>query len=189
MARRRRRHRKVGSLITMKRMNGLGKLSSPSSFMGAAVPPLVGGLVAALTAVGVRWFAKPGSSPLQAKLYKFAPFVGLATGGAASLAMYMLGGAPAALSSGIGAAAASGGLIGYDMLLKKQGGAAVQAALAGLGAIVPEYGTRGLGAIVMEPQNTRTFSSGTRGLGAVYGETVNLGNVNPSAFGTPGFKV
>lgn len=186
----RRRNRKFGSLITTKRMNGLGKIHLPGSFMGAALPPLVGGLVAAATAVGVRWFAKPAASAMQAKLYKFAPYVGLATGGAASLALYMLGGAPAALSGGVGALTVSGGIIGYDMLIKKQGGAAVQA-LIGLGAIVPEYGTRGLGAIVMEPQTTRTFSSGggTRGLGAVYGETVNLGNVNPSAFGTPGFKV
>jgi hypothetical protein len=61
---------------------------------------------------------------------------------------------------------------------------------AGLRAVVPEYSMRGLGrggmgAIVMESQASRGNGAGPLGS---YGETVNLGAINPGAFGTPGFR-
>ena len=38
----------------------------------------------------------------------------------------------------------------------------------------------------MEPQASRGYGAGPLGS---YGETVNLGNINTTAFGTPGFSL
>jgi hypothetical protein len=62
---------------------------------------------------------------------------------------------------------------------------------AGLRAVVPEYAMRGipsgggLGKIVMEPAASRGYGA-PAGLRS-YGENINLGAINTSVFGTPGF--
>jgi len=155
--------------------------------MGSALPALVGGLVAAGAALGVRWFARPEASALQANLFKYAPWVGLGAGLASAFALHQMGGKAAGFASAAGAAGGAGAIFGYDLL--SQHLATQMATTSGLGAIVPEYGNgvrglgKGTGAIVFEPSAQRGY--GMSG----YGETVNLGNINPKAFGTPGFNV
>ena len=183
MARRRRNRRGLGSIITTKRLFGLGRLDRPGTVMGSVVPVLVGAVMAAGTALGVRYFVQPSAGSLQANLFKHAPWVGLLAGGAGAFAFNMLAGKPAAFATAGGAAAGALSIFGYDMLSMRAAAGATPST-AGLGAIVPEFsGTRGLGAIVMENAKSRGY--GMSG----YGETVQLGNINASAFGTPGFHV
>ena len=176
----------VGSVITMRRLRGLGNLKQPASFAGAALPPLLGAALAGLTILGARYFAKPSEGATPAAIFKFAPALGLGVGVLGSLALYWLGGAPAALSSGTAAAAVSGLAFATDMHLKSSPGeyalgigGAGPAATAGLGVIVPErLGTRG---IMMESAASRDPVN-RYGVGS-YGETVQLRGISPSAFG------
>jgi hypothetical protein len=177
----------VGSVITIRRMRGLGNLKQPSSFAGAALPPLLGAALAGLTILGARYFAKPSEGPTPTAIFKFAPAIGFGVGALGSLALYWLGGAPAALSAGTAAAAVSGLAFATDMHLKSSpgeyalavGGAAGAASVDGLGVIVPErLGTRG---IMMESAASRDPVN-RYGVGS-YGETVQLRGISPSAFG------
>lgn len=191
--RRRRGFRGLGSIISTRRISGLGRVGSPGSFLGTVVPPAVGGGTAALVAIGIRQFAKPAQSRTQAALYKYAPWLGMAAGAVAALGLYMMGGTSASLSGFVAAGAAGGALLlndavraarpGEDALAMAGGGGGTT---AGLRAIVPEYERAGMGAIVMEPQASRGYGAGALGS---YGEVVNLGNINPASFGTPGFQI
>ena len=196
----RRRKRGMGSIITVRR--GMGQLD-----MGDMLPALVGGGLAALTSLGIRWFVDYNAGTTQRMLFKWAPLFGLAVGGVGSLALFMTGGTPQAARGFLSAALVSAYGLGTDMLLKEKGGSILAsggyqpAALtngngvvtgptidvtgtAGVGAIVPEY-SRPTGAVVMEQVGPGGTRAGTIGS---YGETVSLSGVNVSAFGTPGFN-
>jgi len=196
MAKRRRR-KGVGQTITIRKMRGLGRLKNPKSFMGAALPPVLGGGITGLAVLATRYWAKPSEGETPAMLFKWAPVIGLAAGGIGSLALYYLGGAPAAISSFSTSLLVSGSHMLHDMFLKDRLGEFALAmgpatvsdpALTGMGVVVPQRlmgaGTQG---IVMEPAASRDPLR-RYGLGATgYGEEVSLGAVNPRAFGTPGF--
>lgn len=199
---RKRRRRGTGSVIAVRRkFQGVGKLDNPRSMVGAIVPPLAGGGVAGAVAVGIRYFAKPDSPAFVLKMAEYAPWAGLAAGAITSLGMFFVGGAPAATSSFIGAGTVAGAMALHDWaaVAKAREMAALAAGggagTSGIGVIVPEYGTRGLragtGAIMMEPAASRGYGMAgarRRGTGS-YGEVVNLGAINPGAFGTPGFQI
>lgn len=184
---RRSRRRGLGSVITTRRrLYGIGQLKA-GQLMNAVVPAVVGGGTAGLTTVGIRWFARPEQGGAQLWLYKYAPWVGLGAGGLAAMAMQLLADTGQALNTFTSALGVSGMIAINDLMVRRT------ATTAGIGAIVPEYsyGMRGLpgggmGAIVMEPQASRGYGAGPLG---AYGEEVNLGNVNPAAFGTPGFSL
>lgn len=197
MAKRRRR-KGVGQTITIRRMRGLGQLKNPRSFMGSALPPVLGGGITGLAVLATRYWAKPSEGETPKMLFKWAPLVGLAAGGLGSLALYWLGGAPAAISSFSTSLLVSSSHMLHDMFIKDRLG---EFAIAhppapapavvdqnGFGVVVPQRlmgaGTQG---IVMEPTAERDPLR-RYGLGATgYGEEVSLGAVNPRAFGTPGF--
>jgi len=200
MAKRRKR-RGVGQTITIRRMRGLGSLKRPSSFMGAALPPVLGGGATAATILATRYFANPLEGETPAMLYKWAPLLGWLTGGIGSFALYYLGGGPAAISSFASSTLVAAGQMAHDFLVTSdmsragahiaafQAPAAAGNGTAGMGVVVPQrlMGAGGVNGIVMEPTASRDPLR-RYGLGASgYGEEVSLGAVNPSAFGTPGF--
>lgn len=204
------RRRGTGNIITMRRLRGLGRLNNPSSFMGSALPPLLGVGLTALTTVATRYWAKPSEGETPKALFKWAPGIGLAVGSVFSLGLYYLGGAPAAISGFTGSLATSGGLMLHDHIVKNNigefslalpasvagnGGGDLEGyrrRMAGMGVVVPERRlaggqTRG---IVYEDAASRDPRRRYGATGS-YGETVNVpGNVSglsPSAFGTPGY--
>lgn len=199
-----RRRRGVGQTITIRRMRGLGDLKNPKSFMGAALPPVLGGGLTALAVLATRYWAKPSEvtdgSETPKMLFQWAGLIGLAAGGLGSLALYYLGGAPAAISSFSSSVLVAATTMAHDMVVKDKLGdfqlafpptlvpSASQTGVPGFGVVVPQRlmgsGTRG---IVYEPTASRDpvqrYGLGNSG----YGEEVSLGAVNPRAFGTPGF--
>jgi hypothetical protein len=175
-----RRHgRGVGSVITVRRLNGLGDLKNPNTIMGAALPVVLGGIVTIATTIGVRKYLTP-SSDLQKTLHDNAAVVGIGAGGLVSLGLWLMSSQPAGVASLLTSVVTGVGFI----VLEKSGSAV---AGPGVGAVVPEYSQ--LGAIVMEPQASRGYGAGPlgRGVGS-YGETVNLQGVKPQVFGTMNFQ-
>jgi hypothetical protein len=158
--------------------------------MGAAMPVVLGGGVAALTTIGIRQYMTP-TTPAQMGVVKNAPWWGMGAGSLVSLAMWNMTGRPAGVAALTAALTVGMGMVVAEMAAKMRmtngnGGT------AGVGAVVPEYsmagaGRGGMGAIVMEDHASRGYGAGP--LGGRYGETVNLGAVNTSAFGTPGFQL
>lgn len=218
MAKRRGRKRGTGSVIAVRPLSGagLGAIGKPGSFLGTVIPPLVGGAVAGGAALILEYAGKPtdtGEKPSDSviALAENSEWVSLGAGALSAGVMYFLFGTPSALAALAAAGGVSGTLIGFKALVKSQSTATTDPAtgptvspqastpgpagvggyryrrrsMRGMGAIVPQLqppGMNGLGAIVLEP-------SATRGLGDPRGETVSLGNVNPAAFGTPGFSI
>lgn len=194
MARRKKsgRRKGVGSIVRVRRVSGLGQLNQPGSMMGSTLPVIVGGGVAALTTIGIaQWM-----DPLKAENKKFidnAPWLGLGAGIVAGLGLGAMTRKKPTTNMAVAAAVVTSlaFLLPGWMAGMAANGNGNGATTAGLRAIVPEYGMRGLGggrrgtgAIVMEPQASRGYGAGPLGS---YGETVNLGRVNTGAFGTPGF--
>lgn len=206
------RRRGTGSVISVKPLSGgLGKVGKPGSLLGAVVPGLVAGVAAGGGALLAEHMGKPRNgevpSDTMIMLAENSPWVGVGTGAVAGALMWAAFGAPAGLAALAGAGAVGGTVLGMKYLFSSESTATTDPAsgptvpatsglgryryrmrgMRGMGAIVPQLqppgmnGARGVGAIVMEPQ-------ATRGLGDPRGETVSLGNVNPSAFGTPGFS-
>lgn len=205
------RRRGTGNVISVKPLSGgLGKVGKPGSLLGAVVPGVVAGLAAGGGALLAEHMGKPRNgevpSDTMIMLAENSPYVGLGAGAVASALLWALAGASAGLSAAAGTAAVGGTVLGMKYLFSSESTATTDPAsgptvpaTAGLGryryrmrgmrtgAIVPQLqppgmnGARGMGAIVMDPV-------ATRGLGDPRGETVSLGNVNPSAFGTPGFS-
>lgn len=197
MARRKRRSG-VGQTITIRRMRGLGQLNNPKSFMGAAVPPVLGGGVTSLAILATRYWAKPSEGETPKMMFNMAPVIGIAAGGLSSLALYWVGGAPAAISSFATSLLVGASHMLHDMLFKDRmaefqiatlpsAGQVVSNGTEGFGVVVPQrlMGAGGVNGIVMEPTASRDPLR-TYGLGSM-GEEVSLGAVNPRAFGTPGF--
>lgn len=183
----------MGSII---RVTRVGSLSDPKSGAGATMPVILGGGVTIAVTVGLRQMLHP-TSDTNVKIIENAPLVGAVAGLTLAGVLYAMRMQPAGLAAAAAAAVAGLGMWGleYSAKMKAQqlasGASAAQETFDGLRAVVPEYsmrGTRGLGrgmgAIVMEPQASRGYGAGALGS---YGETVNLGAINPGAFGTPGF--
>jgi hypothetical protein len=214
--RRRRRLRGTGSVIAVRQLSGsgLGKVGRPGSLLGQIVPPLVGGAVAGGSMLLLEHMGKPADGAIPNEtvvmLAENSAWVGIGAGALAAGAMLMLFGTPAGLAAFAGAATVGGTLLGYQALVKTESTATTDPAtgptasptaglgryryrMRGMGAIVPQMqppGMNGVGAIVLEPAAMRGLRGGnTRGLGDPRGETVSLGSINPSAFGTPGFSV
>jgi len=184
---------RTGQVITIRRMRGLGNLRQPASFAGAALPPLLGAGMAGLAILGARYFAKPSEGETPKMLFKYAPAIGLGVGLTGALALYYLGGAPAAVGAGVSATAVAGLALAADMHFQS---APAEYALGlglgpsgnggtagyGTGVVVSErLGTRG---IMMENPASRDPVNryGIGGVGS-YGENVQLRGITPSAFG------
>lgn len=204
----------MGSIITIRRMNGLGRLNDPKTFMGAALPSLAGAGLVALVTAAARYWAKPSEGDTPRAVFKWAPAIGLGVGSVFSLAMYYLSGAPGAISTFVSSLATSGGLMLHDQVVRNaigeyslalppnmtglaggDGGGSAVAGMRRLGLVVPERvlgpgrrSVQGTGGIVYEDPNSRDprVRYGVSGVGA-YGESARVAGVNPSAFGTPGF--
>jgi hypothetical protein len=200
----------MGSAISLR---GLGKVKSSRGLMNFVLPTAVGVLVPAATIAAARYFAKPSESPTQEFIYKNAPWLGLGAGLVSAGALYMMSrGAAAPLATGIAATGVALTSYVHDQivigdprsasLLPNMATRSEAAAPAptptptpdtapanGLGSYFTQRPNGALGAAV--PQLNGVVMSPTNGLGyAAYtgGETVNLGAVNSSAFGTPGFR-
>jgi hypothetical protein len=178
----------MGSII---RVTCVGNLSDPKSGAGATMPVILGGGVTIAVTVGIRQMVQP-TSTTNVSIIENAPLVGAVAGLTLAGVLYAMRMQPAGLAAAAAAAVAGLGMWGLEYSAKMKAAqiaatAAAPAKTAGLRAVVPEYsmrGTRGLGAIVMEPHASRGYGAGALGS---YGETVNLGAINPAAFGTPGF--
>jgi len=206
---RRHRHSGMGSAISLR---GLGKVKSSRGLMNFVLPTAVGVLVPAATIAAARYFAKPSESPTQEFIYKNAPWLGLGAGLVSAGALYMMSrGAAAPLATGIASAGVALTSYVHDQivigdprsasLLPNMATRNAETAppappptpdtttTSGLGSYFTQRPNGALGAAV--PQLNGVVMSPTNGLGyAAYtgGETVNLGAVNSSAFGTPGFR-
>lgn len=201
-SRRRSRRRGVGAAITVTRM---GSLSDPKSGAGAILPVLLGGGVTVAVTLGIRQMMEPSAVPGEdsnATIIENAPLLGGLAGLVVGGALFAMKMQPAGLAASAGAVVAALGMWGLEKAAEMKAAAMVEAAtlppavglpgIRGLRAVVPEYsmrglggGGQGLGAIVMEQQASRGYGAGPLGS---YGETVNLGAINPGAFGTPGFR-
>ena len=121
-------------------------------------------------------------------LVNWAPAIGVALGGVASFALYSMSGKHAGFGAAAGSIGVGGALLVYSVMNDKQ-----QQTVQGVGAIVPEYGTNGLGAIVMEPESAQGYNAysggqdvSIRGLGS--GLAGGLGaQMDVSAFGPASF--
>jgi hypothetical protein len=198
--------KRTGSVISVRRLSGrgLGKISNPSSGMGAVVPPLLGGGLAGAATVLIEHMATPtnGTAPsaTMATMGEYAPYIGVGVGALGAAALYAVVGAPQGAAAAAGAFGVGGSLVAYKLLNQEKAAAGVvPPAVATSGRRMGRslYGRRSTGAIVMEPVATRGTGAivpqiqpqGMAGTGDPRGETVALGAVSPSAFGTPGFAV
>ena len=187
----------VGSLITIRRMKGLGALNQPSSALGSIAPPALGVILAGLTALGLRMWVNPAQGDTQAAMFKWAPLIGLAVNAAGSALLYFLAGAPAAFMQASAGTLTSGILLAHDQVMAARAAELMSTAgtapspvpngISGrMGVVVPQNlmgpGARG---IIMEPAANRNPYR-RYGISGPYGESVNVGAINPSAFGTPG---
>lgn len=206
-----RKHRRgtrgFGNIISVRK--GVDGLFDTGTVVGDALPVVLGGLLAVGTTVLVRKMVPTvvaavapatgaaGFGTLSAGLVRFAPLLGMAVGSLAGLGLVYGAGKRTAGTAMMASAVTVGGAVW---------GAEKLSGVAGFGAIVPEYGmmglganmpimpggVNGLGATVLEnwPAGQRPDSIGA--LGDAYGTSINLsglGQVNTSAFGTPGFSV
>lgn len=180
----------MGSMITIRRLRGLGRLNQPASALGSIAPPMLGALLAGLAALGIRYFVRPEEGETQASMFRYAPLIGGAVSAVGSALLYFLAGAPAAFMSASSGTMVSGLLFAHDKLMEARAAEMASTAAAGgqtqgLGVIVPQRlqgGTRG---IVFEPAAARNPYR-RYGIAGPYGETVTIQGINPSAFGTPG---
>lgn len=193
-----RKKKGVGSVIRVRRISGVGQLTNPNTFVGAAMPVVIGGGVAAVTTMGLRQWMTP-TTDLQMRIVENAPWVGIAAGGLTSLALWNMTSQAAGVASLTAAVTVGIGMLASEYAASMRAPLPAGNGTAGLRAVVPEYSMRGLpargrgtGAIVMEPQASRGYGAGPLG---AYGETVNLGGgrgtgaINTGAFGTPGFTI
>ena len=126
-------------------------------------------------------------------LAKWAPAIGVVVGGLSSAALYSMSGKHAGFGAAAGAIGVGGALLVYRLMNSQQQQQATDSGTGGWGAIVPEYGTSGLGAIVMEPESAQGYNAysggqdvAVRGLGS--GLAGGLGaQMDVSAFGPASF--
>lgn len=184
------RRRGTGSIITVRKA-GMGMLKGRAAHI---VPPIIGGGVTGLTALGIRWWLTPDTEMKQ-NLYKFAWLYGAGAGLLSSGLLYLAGGRKKAAMGPALAAAASSLVVGlagygYDMYIERMAANAVAAA-----------GTEGLGAIVFQKMNgmgsygedvslrgRRQLPRGTGAIVPEYGGGMGaMRGIDTTVFGTPGF--
>lgn len=201
----------MGSAISLR---GLGAVKSSRGIMNFVLPTAVGVLVPAAVIASARYFAKPSESPTQEFIYKNAPWLGLGAGLVSAGAMYMMSrGMAAPVATSVAATGVALTSFVHDQivvgdarerfLLPNMATRNAASTPAPTPAPTPDAGagTNGLGSYFTQrpngalgaavPQLNGVVMSPTNGVGyAAYtgGETVNLGAVNSSAFGTPGFR-
>jgi hypothetical protein len=167
----------------VRQLSGVERLNNPSSMTGAIVPGLLGAGAAILGAIGVRQFVEPTAD--NQKIVDNADWIGLGLGGLVGLALWNMASKPA----GVAAMVAATGVTLASRLPSMLSGGALAPMPAGTGAIVAQtmngMRRRGTGAIVMQPASVGGYGPGG-------GETVSLQGlraINPSAFGTPSFRM
>lgn len=180
MAKKRRGGRRRG-------FRGLRGLRGMGGKMGALVPVAAGSVLTGATTLGIRTFVQPTPGTAGETIYKWAPAIGIGAGLAGAGVLYALKAKQQALVAAAVSLLSGGVLLGSERLLASQpagivaltSSAGAPAGTQGLGALLPEYGTRGLGGIVMQPLN------------GTMGEDVALsglqGGFNPAAFGQRGY--
>ena len=189
MAKKRKRGHRTGSVITTRRLNGLGNIKQPASFTGAVVPPLAGGLMTGAAMFAAERLTTPdGSGGAQDMINQYSPVVGMLAGGLTALALkYMAG--PAQALSAVVATIVVGGTVMVKKYVDSSGSTTSGLGYYGgrpqFGAVVAERMNPrvGTGAIVMEPYGQQGYGNPGGG------ERVSLGAINPTAFGTPGFDM
>ena len=156
---------------------GLGRIGRMGG--GSLVPVAAGSILTGGTTLALRTFITPTPGTAGETAYRWAPAIGMAVGLVGSGLMMFVGGKAQGKSSAMLAAASSlflgATLLGSERLnVAKPGGMLALAGTGpivteetpagtqGLAALMPEYGTQGLGQIVMQPLN------------GAYGETVNV---------------
>jgi len=177
------RRKGMGSVIQVRKLNGLGDLGDPKSGVGSALPVLLGGAAAGATTIGIRQFMTP-TTPGQMTVMNNAPWIGLGAGALVGLGLWSMSSQPAGVAAMAGASVVALSMIFSEYAAKMR---VAKTGTAGFGAIVPQM--NGTGAIVMEPHAGRGYGAGQLGS---YGETVNVGSlgaIRQQAFGTPGFQV
>lgn len=192
--RKNRRSKGFGNIISVRR--GIDGVFDTGTVVGDALPVMLGAGLAVGTTMAIRKFVPAtgggtaGLGDMKSMLVSKAPLIGALAGILAGLGLVYGMGKRTAGTSMIASAVSTGGVL----MMSGSG------ALAGFGAIVPEYGMgavmpqmNGFGAAVLEDwsdPNHRPDSIGA--LGDAYGTSValsGLGSVNTNAFGTPGFNV
>ena len=93
-----RKRGRLGSVIRVRRLSGPNSLGNPGNALGAAMPVILGGGVAALTTIGIRQYMTP-TTPAQMGVVKNAPWWGMGAGGLVSLAMWNMTGRPAGVAA------------------------------------------------------------------------------------------
>jgi hypothetical protein len=196
-----RKGRRFGSTIVVRKLRGVGvgALNQPTSWLGSFGPALIGAVVTEATHLGIREMMTPGASTMQDAIIQYAPWVGLAAGGVTALALAGMVGQPAAVGAAAGAAIVTGVHAVRDMT-QGLGRVHRMSRRGPLGDIVLEPAAdRGYGT----PPNVRAMNGartgavvaeyGMRGVGS-YGAQVSvqqpsaLGALSISSkFGTPAF--
>ncbi len=209
----RRKHRRglkgFGNIISVRR--GMDGLFDTGTVVGDAAPVVLGAAATVGVAALIRKVVPMATSAAPASPdAAVANAAAASTAGVAGISDTAVLYAP--LLGGVVGALAGLGLV-YGMR-KRTAGTTLMAAslttglllqyrekfgLAGLGAIVPQYGMgavmpmmNGLGATVLEPWPAGHRPDSIGALGDAYGTSVDLaglGDVNTGAFGTPGFHV
>jgi hypothetical protein len=188
MARRRhgRRRRRLGSIITVKRLSGAERLSNPSSTLGAFGPAALGGATTILGAVGVKQLVAPTAE--NAPVVNNADAVGLVLGLLVSGILWVTTSKPAGIAAAAGSAIAFAATKLPAMMSGMSMMPAGTSGIRGMGAIVAQQmngARRGMGAVVMQPAAAGSYGPGG-------GESVNLSGLSaviPGAFGTPTFRM
>lgn len=164
----------------MARKRGLrGLRALKNGGMASYLVPVGAGLVLTVGGTaGIRAVINPATSPTAAKVYRWAPAIGVGLGVLGSIALHLLAGMRGSATAGLTSVGAGLGILGLEALNARKAGSWAAAALpagAGTGAVVPEYGTRGVNGIIM-----RQLKGNQQG----QGETVSLkGTVDTGAFG------
>lgn len=182
MAKRRgkRRHR-TGSIITTRKLNGLGNLKSPSSVTGAVVPPVLGGAIAGGTTLALEHMDTG-----MVWMPDYAGAIGLGASAAVAAVMWKMVGKPQALAL-LAAAATVTGLHYGKKYLESVPATRGYRTRNHMGAVVAErLSGRGTGAIVMESNAQQGYN--TRSGGEKVKVAGGLGAINSSAFGTSAFE-
>jgi GNAT superfamily N-acetyltransferase len=184
--RKHRKHRRgTGSVLQVRQLSGLGAMRSPNSIMGTLLPIGIGAVVGGGAMIGIRSFMHP-DTPLKQNLMEYAPWVGLAAGGVAGLALWNMSSQHAGLLAfGTAAVIAVTTVTGEAVAKARLTAEAAGAGTKGLSAIVPEYRRTGTGAILMERAGTSDAQRGAN----IQLQGLGLGKINTSAFGVPGFSV
>ena len=97
-SRKHRMHHRKGTASLFGLRGGLGELKGMSADI---VPPLVSGVLTAVTTLGIRAYVDPAPNTAQGTVFKFAPLIGTGVGLLGSAALYFMVVKGADLSSAV----------------------------------------------------------------------------------------